>query len=287
MIDAPGALPPFVFEQGTCQDFIISKRYDFFYTEAGTYYITVIVNGDEIAKFQVKVSKPPAPPLIVDLKAKPDMGYAPLTVEFTVEWSGGVPPIDFVIEYPDGESDVKRGVTSGYPKFTHVFTTPGTNLVKVTATDSAGQVVSDWVAIEVLPPPLYLDLSADVTEGEAPLNVLFTVTTVGGAPPITVSMDYGDGSPPESKTFETADGGERFGHTYDNPGTYTATASAMDSRGQKTSKSLTITVREPAPPPPPPPPISWETIAIIGGIGVAGAIATYLAYRYYKKRKAT
>ncbi|MCD6593270.1 hypothetical protein J7L00_04215 [Candidatus Bathyarchaeota archaeon] len=288
IIDAPGALPPYVFEQGTCQDFIVSKQYDFFYTEAGTYYITVIVNNDKIAKFEVKVSKPPAPPLKVNLKAQPDMGYAPLEVKFTVEWSGGVPPINFVIEYPDGESDEARGVTSGYPKFTHTLNQPGVNLVKVTATDSIRQVTSDWVIVEVLPPPLLVDLSADVTDGEAPLNVVFTAFTFGGTPPITITMDYGNGAPPESKTFETADGGERFAHTYDNPGTYIATASAIDSQGQEDSKTLTITVREPAPPPPPPPPpISWETIAIVGGVGVAGAIAAYLAYRYYKKRKVT
>ena len=153
MIDAPGALPPFIMEQRTCQDFVVSRRYDFFYVEPGTYYITVLINGEEIEKFKITVSKPTAPPLEVDLIASPDMGYPPLEVKFTVKWSGGAPPIDFVIEYPDGTSDKVSGVTDYYPEFTHTFTQPGINLVRVTATDSAGQTVSDWVTVEVLSPP--------------------------------------------------------------------------------------------------------------------------------------
>ena len=72
------------------------------------------------------------------LSASPQSGNAPLTVNFSVESIGGVPPVTYNFDYGDGSSS---GSTSS-PTATHTYTTAGTYYPIATVTDSTGASVS-------------------------------------------------------------------------------------------------------------------------------------------------
>ncbi len=75
--------------------------------------------------------------------------------------------------------------------------------------------------------------TADPSSGSAPLAVAFDCSADGGAPPVSVTWDFGDGS--------SALGGNP-GYTYRNPGSYTARCVAMDAEGQVAIAPVPVTV---------------------------------------------
>jgi len=86
-------------------------------------------------------------------------------------------------------------------------------------------------------PQLDAVLSADPTEGEAPLSVEFDLS--GSTGPITsYSLSFGDGSEPATGT----DVDTTIVHTYEDPGTYEAELVIQDARGNMSVDSETITV---------------------------------------------
>lgn len=91
------------------------------------------------------------------------------------------------------------------------------------------------------PDPLQASITADPTLGPAPLTVSFTSTVTGGVPPYTYSWMFGD-------TPLASTGGPSPKHTYQNPGTYTATLKVTDLQGtQATTAPVTVTVTSPPP----------------------------------------
>ena len=89
--------------------------------------------------------------------------------------------------------------------------------------------------------PLWIDLQASPTSGYAPLAVKFIVNWEGGSPPVDFVINYGDGSPPD-RADDVYGYCPIFYHTYESPGTYTASVTATDSAGSTVSDSVTITV---------------------------------------------
>jgi PKD repeat protein len=101
---------------------------------------------------------------------------------------------------------------------------------------------------EPTPDPTPTDLTAEIsssaTSGDAPLTIEFDATITGGTEPYTISWDLdGDGS--EDSDEQSAV------HTYEDPGTYTATFTVTDSEGQTVTDSMEITVTETDPEPEP------------------------------------
>jgi PKD repeat protein len=90
------------------------------------------------------------------------------------------------------------------------------------------------------------------------LAALITASTTMGVAPLNLSFD-GSGSPGDITTYDwnLGDGNSASGatvsHTYQLPGTYTATLVVTDTTGNNHQTSLAITVTEPPPPPPEPP----------------------------------
>ena len=85
--------------------------------------------------------------------------------------------------------------------------------------------------------PLEAKLTANPTSGPAPLSVTFSAAGSTGAI-VSFTLDFGDGSEPYSGTDLTVS----ISHTYNNPGTYTATLTVSDAQGRTATDSVTITV---------------------------------------------
>ena len=88
--------------------------------------------------------------------------------------------------------------------------------------------------------PLEAKLTANPTSGPAPLSVTFSAAGSTGAI-VSFTLDFGDGSEPYSGTDLTVS----ISHTYNNPGTYTATLTVSDAQGRTAQASVTITVTAP------------------------------------------
>jgi PKD repeat protein len=84
------------------------------------------------------------------------------------------------------------------------------------------------------------ELTSSATEGVAPATFEFEANIEGGTEPYTINWDFDDGT-------EESDGGETVMHTFDEAGTYTVTATVIDSAGQTAAASIEITVEEPSP----------------------------------------
>jgi hypothetical protein len=90
----------------------------------------------------------------------------------------------------------------------------------------------------VEPEPLTAVAQWDSTDGNtAPATFLFEADAEGGTEPYTFHWDFGDGQQATEQFIH---------HTYENPGTYTATLTVTDATDQTASDSTQVTV-QPAP----------------------------------------
>ena len=130
--------------------------FSFLFPSPGTYQI-IFEGGHFIDSDRVKddeetktVAVRSAEEFKVTLYAWPTEGYAPLTVGFMIDYTGGVEPIDFTIYYGDGTSDTITDVVGYCPMIDHTYEEPNTYEAQVLAVDSAGRRVwSNKVTITV------------------------------------------------------------------------------------------------------------------------------------------
>jgi PKD domain-containing protein len=158
--------------------------------------------------------------------------------------SGGTPPYTFHWDFGDGQQETLEG-SSGTR---HTYENPGNYTATVTVTDATGQTASDSTTLifvappstndtgGVTPEPLRAQVNLDSTD--IPATYRFEADGDGGTPPYTYHWDFGDGQ--EANVQNTR-------HTYENPGTYTATVTVTDATGQTASDSTQVIV-QPAPP---------------------------------------
>ena len=217
---------------------------------------TVINNITQIINIINNVTRPPPPtngtggnatePLRVQPELDPlDGNTAPASYLFEARTFGGTEPYTYLWDFGDGQQADTENVY-------HTYENPGTYIVTVTVTDATGQTASGSLSpLNIAPPPTNDTGGGGVTpepltarfhldSTDIPLTHRFEASATGGTEPYTYHWDFGDGQ--EANVQNTR-------HTYDNPGTYTATLTVTDATGQTASDSTQVIVDPPSSPP--------------------------------------
>ncbi len=205
------------------------------YVNPGTYTATLTVTDAEgltdTATIDIVVNAPPVAIPLADVTS----GKAPLTVNFDGSTSTDDQDDIVAYEWDFGTSDPVSNEVS--PQFT--FDTPGTYTVTLTVTDGEGLTGSDTLEISVFDenvPPTAV-AAANVTEGEAPLTVIFDGSgSTDDTEVVSYFWDFADG------TTSTQVGPVK---TFNTPGTYEVTLTVTDNEGDTGNDTVTITVSVP------------------------------------------
>ena len=221
--------------------------------QTATDTVTIVVDGSlpETPTPTPTPALPPAP-FAVSLHAQPASGAAPLTVNF-IAFVEGVNPQ--AVEFVDWDFGDGTAFTTNTLDLAHTYQQPGTYTATVTVSHpDSGQTATDTVTIVVdgslpetptptptpaLPPaPFAVSLHAQPASGAAPLTVNFIAFVEGVNPQAVefVDWDFGDGTAFTTNTLDLA-------HTYQQPGTYTATVTVSHpDSGQTATDTVTIVV---------------------------------------------
>jgi hypothetical protein len=127
----------------------------------------------------------------VTLTATPTSGVAPLPVDFVLS----IPPNTSLpaVSWAFGDGSFLNGTGGAVLTPVHDYETSGEFVARATATWPAGSVNAS-VPITVLPANLSVGIRADVTQGAAPLTVLFNGSATGGTGTfVAFTWSFGDG----------------------------------------------------------------------------------------------
>lgn len=154
-----------------------------------------------------------------------DEGYPPLTVSFTNVTTG--PATSYEWDFGDGDTSTAQNPT-------HEYTAVGSYTVRLTVNGTTSREENDAVRVVARPEP---DFTADVVEGDPPLQVAFDNLTPNPAQ-MDWDWDFGDG---ERSSMENPV------HTFQNEGFYTVTLWADAGPGYvSTTKTRYIKVGNPS-----------------------------------------
>ena len=201
------------------------------YNEPGTYEVEVTSQEDSshTTTVEVQVNDDTLDPQV---SVDPTEGEAPLEVTATVDNHGNGP---VNLDWGEGEAvEVADGEDA-----THTYEEAGEHTI--TATSQANEDAQGTATVTVTEPepePEDLELTADPTEGEAPLEVTATVNNHDQGP---VNLDWGEGDPVE------VEDGEDATHTYEEAGEHTITATDTDDDSRTATVTITVTEPEPEP----------------------------------------
>ncbi len=192
---------------------------DHSYSAPGIYTVSLTVTGEGGTKTETKKSYIIVEddlPVAADFSADPTSGDPPLEVSFT-DLSTGV-PTSWSWTFGDGDASTERNPT-------HTYQNPGTYEVELTVTDSESTDTETKTSYVNIPPQP--EFTADVTSGNAPLEVTFTDQTVGTV--TTYAWDFGDTGTSALQNPV---------HTYTTPGTYTVSLEVTGPGGSKTETKV-------------------------------------------------
>lgn len=184
----------------------------------------------------------------------PPTNFAPYSVNFTSQVTGGAPPYRYVWNAGDGSG------TGTSPSWNHTFEHPGGYIVTLTVTDGAGNSSVSHVSVAVYPPrstQFFTGLEAGATTGAigvGPLNVSYTFDPISYTP-VAAHFSFGDGTY-EDWTSSAGSGGQwtTHWHLYSSPGIYpfSATVEGYDPEnhtfGNATSVVTVVVTNSSSPP---------------------------------------
>lgn len=157
-------------------------------------------------------------------------GEAPLTVSFQAHLDPGVgiAPLQFHWFYGDRQAcDLCIE-----PSITHVYTSPGVYIARLWIIDSHNVNISAGALTVIVNPSLTVFLFSSPRGGFAPLTVNFNVTSLGGVPPISYYVSFGDGHGCSPCA------GANLTHVFQGPGSWLTQLYAIDSVGSTAQPSL-------------------------------------------------
>ena len=195
------------------------------YNASGSFKVAVTVTdslgNSYAATATVNVSLPPSNVTILASRNVVDAGL-PLTL--TAEAQFGSAPLTYSWTLGDGS-------TSSSQSLAHSYSAPGTYVIKLTVTDSAGQLSSTSYTVLVLPDPQAV--INNVSTLAANTSATFSASVNGGLAPYSYQWSFGDGS---NSTDATP------GHTYTSKGTYQVELRVTDSEGYTSTSYHNVTV---------------------------------------------
>ncbi len=164
----------------------------------------------------------------VSLAFSPATPEATSPVTFTATATNCSAPVSFMWSYGDGSAGT--GITS-----THIYSTSGTFIIIVTATDSSSlpQIATSSRSITVVAALTVPSAVASPNPNDAGVPSNFSTSTNGGVGGVSCNWTFGDGA---STTGCSAT------HVYSNPGTFTVVVTAQDSLGVTASKTVSEVV---------------------------------------------
>jgi len=193
---------------------------------AGTFTATVTVtdSGSQVATASVSVTV--SPQLGGTATATPNLGDAPLQVNFVGSGSGGLGGYSYAWSFGDGTTSTSQNPIHSYAAGSY-------NPTLTVSDGNGGSVVVHTSSVITVNPPPMATSSVDLSAGDAPMSVHFTGGASAGTPPFSFSWDFGDSSPISTS--------QNPSHVYAVPGTNHAVLTVTDNAGA-TAKATTLTI---------------------------------------------
>ena len=208
--------------------------------------------GGEIVVVPPQGTPPPPPP-------SPNVSISSASPPSPAQIPNGASAVDVVLTYSvdqdcptftvfdNGTPKVSGSRLAGSGQTETISVAAGSHTFRIECTNSNGTGSGTYPATgtyEVLPPPLapqIQNFAGSPDTGETPLAVTFTadISDTDNKYPVTVTIDYKDGSQTESKQVNAA-GTVAFTHTYSATGDYAAELTAVDTDNLSSSSVFNI-----------------------------------------------
>lgn len=200
---------------------------------------TLTTNRQSVVRASVAAREGQATVTVVNLptasiSVSPATPLVGLPVIFTVTpgtTTNSNPIASVVLDFGDGKPSANLGAISSATSVSHVYDRADTYTATVTVTDTSGQRTSNSTVVAVQRPVVSVALSHSPPTGQVGTAVTFTVTVTNSSnvPIQTVTLNYGDGTP----LVSLGPSGGTTSKTYLTAGTFTVTATATDTSGNR------------------------------------------------------
>jgi hypothetical protein len=152
----------------------------------------------------------------------PEGGTITLAMSTQRNW---MPVAQYTVDFGDGTAPV----TTTASTLTHVYATPNSYGITMTATDQLGATATTYDHVDVVPPAPLVPIITTPSTGPLTVEVDASQSTDSWTM-LYVTCDFGDGSAPQTSGW-----GSDCAHTYAVSGTYPITATITDAGGNSQS----------------------------------------------------
>jgi PKD repeat protein len=215
-------------------------------TQSGTAKITAFSGGARSEEVEVLVGGAAAERVTVRTEPStvPVTGGSVQVIAVVVDLSGNaLPGAPVIFTADNGTLSSNSGVTDENGQARTTLTTNRETIVRASVAGKEAQTTIRTVSL----PAVNITASANPIVG---LPVTFTISAAGGAnanPIADVSIDFGDGTPPQRLGPVPATGQIQTSHIYRSSGSYSVRATATDSTGVRGDTSVVVSVQRVVP----------------------------------------